>query len=247
MILLPEGYAGNNGISNATPEMSPLLRPSAFETPEKSLMKRTITDLDSEMDNILQNTSITEDEKLKLYSQALRQRMAFQNQLTVQAPIKVEINGKEKLPLHMEKMALDIISGVPVTAQVKARRIIDMMKSHPNVISWNDKWELVHEGTPVQGTNIVDLVNDMVREKKNFDPPGASTLLQGLKKINFPQTYIGNETRRRQMRGISTTTPTKVPASPSLAIAGPSGVKRKTATPGKIKKSYILHGWKHPY
>ena len=101
--------------------------------------------------------------------------------------------------MDRDKMAQSIVSGIPVTQQAKARRIVDAMKANPNVVTWNSDWELVHNGVPVPNTNVVDLVNDLVRSKKNFNPLGAPQILQGLKKINFPSAYIGNDDRRQQM------------------------------------------------
>ena len=115
-------------------------------------------------------------------------------------------------------MAQSIVSGIPVIQQAKAQRIIDAMKTHPNVVTWNSDWELVHNGVPVPNTNVVDLVNDLVRSK-NFNPLGTPQLLQGLKKINFPSAYIGNDDRQQQMM-----------MSPGAVAATPTSTQKKSPT-----------------
>ena len=42
------------------------LNPSSTETPEKALTRRSINELDTEMEHILQNDGLSEGEKLKL-------------------------------------------------------------------------------------------------------------------------------------------------------------------------------------
>ena len=57
----------------------------------------------------------------------------------------------------------------------------------------------MYNDNAVPGTNVIDLVDDLVRAKKNFNPTGVPIFLQSLKEINLPHTYIGNDTRRAQL------------------------------------------------
>jgi hypothetical protein len=50
------------------------------------------------------------------------------------------------------------------------------MKSSPD-ISWNEKGELKYKGEIVQGSNVVDLVNDVLRKRKYFKSRPSSGLL----------------------------------------------------------------------
>jgi hypothetical protein len=47
--------------------------------------------------------------------------------------------------------------------------LLKKMKSSPD-ISWNEKGELKYKGETVQGSNVVDLVNDVLRKRKYFNP-----------------------------------------------------------------------------
>ena len=57
---------------------------------------------------------------------------------------------------------------VPKTMQVKAKRLIEHLKRD---IGWTGRCELIHEGVSVAGSNVVDLVNDMLPKRKT-DPTG---------------------------------------------------------------------------
>jgi hypothetical protein len=43
------------------------------------------------------------------------------------------------------------------------------MKADPS-IAWSEKGELKYKGETVRGSNVVDLVNDVLRKRKYFNP-----------------------------------------------------------------------------
>jgi hypothetical protein len=61
--------------------------------------------------------------------------------------------------------------------------LIKKMKSSPD-ISWNKKVELKYKGETVQGSNMVDLVNDVLRKRKYFNPEGWETFGEDLREAN---------------------------------------------------------------
>ena len=70
------------------------------------------------------------------------------------------------------------------------------MKSSPD-ISWNEKGELKYKGETVQGSNVVDLVNDVLSKRQHFNPQGWETFGEALREANVPQDLIGHEDRWR--------------------------------------------------
>ena len=58
---------------------------------------------------------------------------------------------------------VDVVDTVPKTMQAKARRLMEHLK---RVVAWTARGELIHEGVPVAGSNVVDLVNDLLRKRK---------------------------------------------------------------------------------
>ena len=49
-------------------------------------------------------------------------------------------------------------------------------------------------------SNIVDLVNDVMRKRKGFNPEHSSTLAKALAKINVPEDYVRNPDRIDSIR-----------------------------------------------
>ena len=55
--------------------------------------------------------------------------------------------------------------------KTKAELLVRKMKADPN-IAWSDKGELTYRGETVRGSNVVDLVNDVLRKRKYLNPQG---------------------------------------------------------------------------
>ena len=64
----------------------------------------------------------------------------------------------------------EVIKSVPKLYKTGARQLLDKIKEHRDVLHWNDKGELVYENKPISGSHMVDLVNDMLRHRKGFEP-----------------------------------------------------------------------------
>ena len=62
--------------------------------------------------------------------------------------------------------------------QNRAKLPIQKLKDHSDVISWNDNGQLVLEGSIVTNSNIVDLVNDVMRKRRGFNPEHLPKLFQ---------------------------------------------------------------------
>ena len=74
--------------------------------------------------------------------------------------------------------------------------LLNQMKSSPD-ISWNEKGEVKYKGETVQGSKVVDLVNDVLRKGEYFNPQGWETFGEALREANVPQDLIGHEDRWR--------------------------------------------------
>ena len=88
---------------------------------------------------------------------------------------------------------------VPKTMQAKARRLMEHLKRD---IAWNARGELIHEGVSVTGSNVVDLVNDILRKRKT-DPTGWQPFAQQLRAINLPMELVCNVARRAYIRQVT--------------------------------------------
>ena len=138
---------------------------------------------------------------------------------------------------------------VPKTMQVKARRLMEHMKRN---IFWTARGELIHEGVPVTGSNVVDLVNDMLRKRKT-DPTGWQPFARQLLAMNLPMELVGNVVRRDYI--LQATTPTmtstpgrrrRMPTTPRSGGGAGSARRSLSWTPLARRRSQMEHSMLTP-
>ena len=110
----------------------------------------------------------------------------------------------------------NVVDTVPKIMQAKARRLTERLKRD---IAWNARGELIHEDVPIVGSNVVDLVNDLLRRRKT-DPTGWQPFAQQLRAINLPVELVGNVARRAYIRHATATPSRLAPATPRTAAPG---------------------------
>jgi hypothetical protein len=159
------------------------------EPPVEQRMKVMDT-LDKKMQTILDREDLSADERLKLYGQS------FTRYLNVYDDYKPRPVAVAPEPVKQDLFDDEILESVPKTMKAKAQLLLKKMKSRPD-ISWNEKGELKYKGETVQGSNVVDLVNDVLRKRKYFNPQGWETFGEALREANVPQDLIGHEDRWR--------------------------------------------------
>ena len=72
-----------------------------------------------------------------------------------------------------------VIDSVPSTMKRKAQLLVSLLKTNPNV-SWEDDGTVKLYGKSIQGSNIIDLVNDVIRHLKGSEPTGWQAFAEGL-------------------------------------------------------------------
>ena len=83
-----------------------------------------------------------------------------------------------------------IIASVTKTMQYRAKLLIQKLKDYSDIISRNYNGQLVLDGSTTPNSNIVDLVNDVMRNRKGFNPGHSSTFAKALTKINPPMAQL---------------------------------------------------------
>lgn len=87
-----------------------------------------------------------------------------------------------------------IIEGVPKSYKVKTQTLMENIINHKNKIWWKVGGEIVINNRTIPNTNIVDLVNDVIRPLKRTKPKGWEEFALVLKDIRVPTSCIGNPT-----------------------------------------------------
>ena len=175
-----------------------------FQTP----MSKAMSTLDSDMQGILSRHDVPPDEKVKLYNQTLQRFINYhdQRQMAAKAPVQVAMvdsgttsPSADTSPVMADAIEKELLESVPPRMKKKAQLLINRMKAHPQ-LSWSDRGELVYKDQIVPDTNVADLVNDMLRRRKHFEPHGWQTFARALKETNVPQDLIGHQERWQWMQ-----------------------------------------------
>lgn len=149
-------------------------------------LHRTLSALDSEMQSILQRSDMSDEDKVQAYNQILQRYLEYQKTDKKPSQTILEVNNP-KIDIEREVMRT-----VPKTLRSKATSLLERIREDPNT-SWNDRGEFVYKGQPVAGSNIVDLVNDMMRFRKKFLPHGRYDFARALRHSHIPQELVGND------------------------------------------------------
>ena len=143
---------------------------------------RSIITLVDDKKTVLDRHDLTDQEKVRKYSQILQRYLEYRDHLRTPSLSKVSQNVKEDEE--------EIIRTVPPKYRRKADHILKRTQHAPNM-NWNEQGEFIHNGE-VKGSNIVHLVKDVVRHRKAFHPHGWQEFAWGLRQGNVSQDLIGN-------------------------------------------------------
>ena len=165
-------------------------------TPLPDAIDTTLRDLDAEMTSILDGSDADESEKVRLYNQALL-RYNDMTKARAAKPIPVVVEVKKEAAATMPTTALvveptDIVGTLPKTLQMKGRQLLSRLSA----VTWNERGELIHKGVAIRGSNAVDLVHDLLRNRKTPDPVGWQQFANQMRAANIPMELVGNVTRR---------------------------------------------------
>ncbi|KAG8235182.1 hypothetical protein J437_LFUL015488 [Ladona fulva] len=166
-----------------------------------------ISRLDEEMKNILHTESISDNDKWNMYRENL---LKYLNHVERQkkptylplvdipgTPDQDKTSGSRNLEDgESGKVALgdEILNSVPQTFRRKASLLHDRIL-RSGKITWDSRGVVTIDGRTIPQSNITDLINDVVRPRKNTSPDGWEVFCNALREINIPQEYIGNQKR----------------------------------------------------
>ena len=115
----------------------------------------------------------------------------------------------------------EVIKSVPKLYKAGPRQLLDKVKENSDVLNWNEKGELIYENKSISGSHMVDLVNDMLRYRKGFEPTGWSVFARGLTRMNVPENIVRNPQRQSVIREFKTRVREETPESPTRWLPTP--------------------------
>ena len=168
-----------------------------------------LRDLDAEMTSILKSDADV-SEKVPLYNQLL---LRYNEMTKIHAAIPTPVVVMKSNTVDNEPAAevtagqstelVNIVATLPKTLQEKGRQLLGRLSK----VEWNERGELMHEGVAIPGSNAVDLVHDLIRNRKTArDPVGWHQFAKQTRSANIPLELVGNVARRKHMQK---PTPTK--------------------------------------
>ena len=205
--------------------------------PATDTLGKKVQALDDEMKTILDRTDLDDGTKVTLYNQVL-QRYNVLATKRIKEPLRVVTVNESEVASESESgsegavrapisgLEATVLATVPRTMQAKASRLMEHLKKD---ITWTARGELIHEGVPVVGSNVVDLVNDLLRKSKTA-PTGWQPFARQLRAINLPMTLVGNVARRAYIRPEPSITPSRR-SSPTPRAASGSARRSLSWTP----------------
>ena len=203
--------------------------------PATDTLGKKVQALDDEMKTILDRKDLDDGTKVTLYNQVL-QRYNVLADKRIKEPLRVVTMNESEVTSEsgsegtarapISGLEATVLATVPKTMQAKASRLMEHLKRD---IAWTARGELIHEGVPVVGSNVVDLVNDLLRKRKT-DPTGWQPFARQLRAINLRMALVGNVSRRAYIRPAPTVTPSRR-SSPTPRAASGSARRALSWTP----------------
>ncbi|KAF4520551.1 hypothetical protein B566_EDAN008750 [Ephemera danica] len=191
-----------------------LQKPQAFN-------HNTIENLDTEMSIILGTKGKSDFEKWQEYNQVLQKYLRQYEK--VKEPIKLSVeNDLEELNSEQQKIesnnnelnAEDSVLQTMVNSFAKNHRfrnkasvLYGILKRSPD-IKWDDGGRVYIKDQIIRGSNIIDLMNDVIRSRQGEPPTGWEQFASVLASINVPREYIGNENRWNYILALGNTSET---------------------------------------
>ena len=186
-----------------------------------------INEIVSDMQDIIRRQDIPIDEKAKLYDQNLERYLTFYDKRK-NKPLRVNVTHTDQAEEPQGEQSIeetepsdeietDIMDSVPATMKSRARQLIKKLKSNKDLVGWNEQGQMVFKGRSVPSTNIVDLVNDSLRQRKNFNPDSWELFSKVLGHLNVPEGIVRNENRLGIVREYKTKgIPENLPTTPRV-------------------------------
>lgn len=162
---------------------------------------KNMRELDAEMRNVLEGEDDNPDDVTsKRYNELMNRFLNYGQKRRRDVVGESNINDTSQQTDQTTFITKQVLESVPSRFRTKARLLLDKIRLHPDVVTWNDRGQLVVRGQTVSNTNITDLVNDVVRARKDFEPVGWETFATALKDIDVPQEFIGHRKRWNWMQ-----------------------------------------------
>lgn len=171
----------------------------------------TLSNLDQEMNLILNSPTLPDREKWTKYNQVLQRYLHFVDES--RKPVAMNITEREvpssSEPELPDKTAEDVkaidfmreqtLAAIPKVYRNNAALLYDKL-SFADSVKWDRLGTVSINGRKITGSSITDLIADSVRNRRVSNPEGWMDFATVLTDLNVPLELIGNTRRKEFIR-----------------------------------------------
>ena len=214
-----------------SPEMVQSLNRQSSST-NVNPVRQVLSNLDGSIRAILETKGMSDKEKLVEYNRALHRYLQVSKHDPTNKPIPVTIhdqsddrgtkpdtstlNNNHDDDEKDDTLKEEVLKVLPPSARHRGKLLLDhLFKKNPGQNLYNSRRELMYNNDVVHGSNIIDLIYDLMKGRKSNKPVGWREFMNLLIEINTPESLIINPTSRSMLQEL------KVQTSPSLKRDAP--------------------------
>ena len=165
-------------------------------TPLKNQNQNQLVKTMNRMETILNDNSLPENIKSNRVSETLKDYSVYADKIM---PHRVE---NPPVADVLKQNNNNFFDSLPKTFQNSAKHLMKELEKHPETISWNSlNNEVSIDGKMLAGSNIVDLIGDVLRNRKTVPSPlHSDTFLKLLANLNIPEELVKNRLKINKLR-----------------------------------------------
>lgn len=192
MVVVPVERLNNLQSSLTSPAEASAQRPSSGNVKSIQTFGNNLSRLDNEMYEILNSKYYDDDyKKMKDYLQVLTRYLHFKNGernnsfKTRPHNIKNKVN-KENLNTYT------ILESIPKSYASKAVQLLNLLEKNDEIY-WDESGVVTIRGNTVVDSNITELLNNALRNRKSISKPtGWEKFVEFVKEAQVPSNLLGN-------------------------------------------------------
>ena len=195
--------------SNETPTYTPLATTTVAAAPPSMSLQlapfrqaandKALDGLDGEIKHILES-DIPSDLKNKLYVFALKRFRTIErnkeNKKIEPTPASSAFSSDKD---NFNDLETQMLLSLPVNERHLAKRIYTKLKES-NAAQFSPTGELVYRQNLVSGSNLIDLISDVLKRKNSNPPVGHAEFAQALREANVSRKLVINTDRWKLVR-----------------------------------------------
>lgn len=230
VVVMP--YADYENMNVSPPIITQQSRPTSLYDPKIEKMNV----IEKELGEILHSPMNIHEKRTK-YQDILQTLLDLKDKFTQDNPhaFRNEDPTQEEEYLKDFKSVLETV--LPLTGKNKGIALYETLKDE---LAWDTKGQIVIDGQPVIGSNIVDLISDLVKNWKRGPITGWPIIKQKLRTINFPRSLILNQNRLSDLEKVFSTPMSLSSPSPTPSSRSKRTHKSPYPEAKKLRKKAII-------